>query len=304
MARRYSGGIISSSSVAPAYSGATGVWTRQQQFKNVETAWPFFSGQAVYDSRGSTGSWVCPVGVTSVSVLCVGAGGRGGPGRGYGGGGGYLAYLNNFAVTPGVSYSFAVGTGSTYSYGTKSSFNTTSCVAPGGHDEGDTTEEGVSPAGTAFFAGGHGRTSPSCGGGGAGGYTAAGGNGGTRLTAGKSSGGGGGGGGAGASGVNPNYNPSGGGGSVGIYGLGVNGQGGWSSSTTALGGFGGSGGTNGQYGIGDYGPSNAASTGGGGSCGSDVSGTQYSGGNGGKGTVRIIWPGNIRQFPSTKVGNF
>jgi hypothetical protein len=27
------------------------------------------------------------------------------------------------------------------------------------------------------------------------------------------------------------------------------------------------------------------------------------GGNGGKGAVRIIWPGNTRQFPSTNTGN-
>lgn len=61
--------------------------------------------------------WVCPPGVTSVSVVCVGAGGAG-PGTdgvsnadGEGGGGGALAYKNNISVTPGNFYLIRVGHG-------------------------------------------------------------------------------------------------------------------------------------------------------------------------------------------------
>jgi len=63
--------------------------------------------------------WVCPPGVTSVSVVCVGAGGAG-PGTdgisnadGEGGGGGALAYKNNISVTPGNLYLIRVGHGGT-----------------------------------------------------------------------------------------------------------------------------------------------------------------------------------------------
>jgi hypothetical protein len=66
----------------------------------------FYGGLAPY-----TTTWTVPVGVTSISMVCVGGGGAGGPSRlisttGHlimcgGGGGGALAYRNNYAVTPG-----------------------------------------------------------------------------------------------------------------------------------------------------------------------------------------------------------
>lgn len=55
----------------------------------------------------SNADWVCPAGVTSVSVVCIGSGGRG-----YingGGGGGGLGWKNNIPVTPGTSYKIQVG---------------------------------------------------------------------------------------------------------------------------------------------------------------------------------------------------
>jgi len=54
-------------------------------------------GQDAYTTAG-TYSWVAPAGVTSVSVLVVGAGSN--PGAG----GGALSYKNNFSVTPSNSY--------------------------------------------------------------------------------------------------------------------------------------------------------------------------------------------------------
>ena len=44
-------------------------------------------GESVYATEG-TYTWVCPDGVTSVSVICVGAGGGGGHNGTYGGSGG------------------------------------------------------------------------------------------------------------------------------------------------------------------------------------------------------------------------
>lgn len=65
-------------------------------------------GQTVYTSAGSY-SWVAPANVTSVSVVCVGAGGGAGMYNGGGGGGGALFYRNNISVTPGNTYTIVVG---------------------------------------------------------------------------------------------------------------------------------------------------------------------------------------------------
>ena len=62
-------------------------------------------GQQEYTTAG-TYTWVCPAGVTSVSVVCIGGGGTGGA---YGGSGGSLAYKNNITVSPGTSYTIIVG---------------------------------------------------------------------------------------------------------------------------------------------------------------------------------------------------
>jgi hypothetical protein len=68
----------------------------------------------------STGTWTCPPGVTSITVEAWGAGGGGTIGaadKGYtggGGGGGAYAKLNTVTVTPGISYNFTIGGGTTY----------------------------------------------------------------------------------------------------------------------------------------------------------------------------------------------
>ena len=65
-------------------------------------------------------SWTCPLGVTQVSVLCIGAGGGGanigmsGGGStwtGASGAGGALAFVNNVSVTAGTVYTVRVGAG-------------------------------------------------------------------------------------------------------------------------------------------------------------------------------------------------
>lgn len=80
---------------------------------NPETTYP---GQYEYTGslvNGSTRTWICPPYVTSVSVLCIGAGGGGviTTSGGGGGGGGGLSYLNNIAVTPGTTYTIKVHPG-------------------------------------------------------------------------------------------------------------------------------------------------------------------------------------------------
>ena len=83
-----------------------------------------------YTTAG-TYSWVAPTGVTSVSVVAVGGGGKGICGNsvcsgwgGSGGGGGGLGYKNNYAVTAGNSYTVVVAAG-----GTGGQCITTPCIA-------------------------------------------------------------------------------------------------------------------------------------------------------------------------------
>ena len=69
----------------------------------------------ITDTTAGAGSWVCPAGVTSVSVECWGAGGGGGfahyeySAAGSGAGGSYISYT--MTVTPGKTYYFNVGAG-------------------------------------------------------------------------------------------------------------------------------------------------------------------------------------------------
>jgi hypothetical protein len=71
----------------------------------------------VTQSAAGSYTWVCPAGITSVMVECWGAGaggGGGGPSQGgEGGGGGAYAAEPAYAVTPGTSYTYVVGSGGT-----------------------------------------------------------------------------------------------------------------------------------------------------------------------------------------------
>ena len=273
-----------------------------------------------------TYTWVCPAGVTSVSVVCVGGGGSGSYGNGTGGylgggggggGGGGLGYKNNITVVPGNSYTVVVGAGgASVAYNTSgnnggdSYFIDATTVKGGGGSAGTPPTSRNAPGGTYVGdGGGNGGTGGNCngygvtgGGGGAGGYA---GDGGAGANAGSSSSGGGdgGGGSGGSSFAHPaTYYGAGGGGGVGIFGQGPSGAG---RSGGQLGGYGGSGGadgTNGGVGPGSNytaGPGGAYGGGGGGATNGGYGETSGAGGNG---VVRIIW-GAGRAYPSTNTGD-
>jgi hypothetical protein len=256
------------------------------------TAAVFAQGQQAYTTAG-TYSWTAPAGVTSVSVVTVGKAGDANNGAN----GGALSYINNYAVTPGNSYTVVVSG----AIATRSSF-----VNDG------TVSAGVGSARTGA-GGGNGGTAPNWAGGGAGGYAGNGGNGGTTNTGinwtedgvqfiwpGVAGSGGGGGGGSGysknVSGSWENLAGNGGGG-VGLLGQGADGAGGY-FTTPAGGGSGG--GAGGVVASGAF--SQPAEDANGGAYGG-AAGNRGTGGISGGGAVRIIWPGTTRQFPSTNTGN-
>lgn len=259
-------------------------------------------------------SWTVPTDVTSISIVCIGGGG-GGAGcansygyAGGGGGGGGLAYANNVSVTPGETLTIKAGrAGAAGSRGQNGSDGGTSSVQRGSTDlcsvnggYGGSASNvggdggGANGTGTRYTggAGGPGQSySRGGGGGGAAGYSGDGGDarGGNNFSAGEN-GSGGGGGGGGACSTSPGQT---GGGGIQNKGQGSNGVGGSYNQD----GNGGSGGEVGQNGIG-------GALGGGGS-GTAYTGnpSQGSGQRGGVGSVRIIYPGTSRQFPSTRTAN-
>ena len=254
-------------------------------------------GQAAYTTAG-TFSWTAPAGVTSVSVVAVGPGGKGYgiamPNEGGGGGG--LGWTNNIAVTPGNSYTVVVGAAGS---GTHSYFISTATVRGGAGGDGTATTGGAGGTytGTGGGNGGAGGTSTAgsaSGGGGAGGYAGAGGKGAgsndSSPYAGVAGSGGGGAGGA----LGSPVPGGGGGGGVGILGQGSNGvanaAGYDNGSLTGYQGGGGSGG----------GGTSTTRSRNGGNYGGGSAGHQSSAMNnyGAGGAVRIIW-GPGRAFPST-----
>lgn len=225
----------------------------------------------------STQYWVCPAGVTSISVVAVGLGGTSG-GASCGGGGGALVYRNKVSVIPGNSYQITVGTG--YPNYVTTAFG---MIANAGADGDGGGAAGI-PQGTftAGFYGGNGNgpypnTAAGGGGGGAGGYSGNGGAGGNSAgTSGGGAGGAGGGGGGSSSGQ------GGRGGGVGLLGAGTSGGSVVNTpSGTGVPGKPGSGGVGGDYGGGGGGRTTG--------CGAAA--------------VRIIWPGDVRQFPSTRTAD-
>ena len=276
----------------------------------------------------STYTWICPAGVTSVSVVCVGGGGGGdaaGSNNGNnnsvrGGGGGGLGWKNSIAVTPGNSYTVQVGNGGASGPGGTSFFISSATVAGFGGQNPLSGGAGGSFTGDGGGAGGAGGTgvnpvSPTVGnpiqfggGGGAGGYSGSGGTGGNASNGAGSVGSGGGGGGGGAwtnAGYTPTYGyGSSSGGGVGLNGIGSNGVGGL-GATGPESGQGPTAGGGGSFGV-------AGIVAGGGGNPYGASGGQYGGGassggigapyqNGGAGAVRIIWQGlgTLRSFPNT-----
>ena len=279
------------------------------------------TGQAEYTwgaTSSTTYTWIAPTGVTSVSVLVIAYGGWGQDGFSYccggtfyvagtGGGGGGLAYRNNITVVPGTGYTVAFDS----SGGERQYFNArtntgTSVVAGNGIEGGAGGGPGSFFFGTAGYNGGFGgrqlvgsgsyANARAGGGGSAGGYSNTGADGGGSVTATSGAAGFGGAGGGGGMATTGNVG-GGGAGGIGNLGQGANGTGGAAGSG---GGGGGSGGV--------AGTANAGAIGG--------IGGQYGGGGGGNGnpqnqqfdrrgypSIRIIWPGTTRSFPSTNTGN-
>jgi len=252
------------------------------------------TGQQAYTTAG-TYSWVAPAGVTKVSVVAVGAGGKGGLSvcctqGGFGGG---LGYKNNITVVPGNSYTVVVGLSCFSNLSVGNSYFNNASVVKGGAGVSYFTY-GACGSGYVGDGGGYGGIGGrSCvalkvGGGGAGGYGSvcfqSGGCGYPRGSRQGKLGGGGGGGYC--------FYRGGGGGGVGILGQGANGVAGAISAPQYQGG-GGSGGVGGGCSV------DGGSYGGGG--GSASSGVPM--GLGANGAVRIIWPGTTRQFPSTCTGD-
>lgn len=247
---------------------------------------PAVVGQQAYTSSGSY-CWTAPCGVTSVSVVTVGAGG----GTRSGGGGG-LGYKNNYSVNAGCTYSVVVGAGTSTGSGGQSYFVAT-CVVRGGG--GISQGAGGTYTGDGGGNGGAGsitQYADTGGGGGAGGYAGNGGYGSTfNTTAGAGAGGGGGGGDGWSCG---GWVAGGGGGGVGILGQGSNGAAGSGCGGTASEGKGGSCGADGSN-------RNGGLYGGG--AGVLVNCGSFSNKSGAGGAVRIIWPGDSRSFPSTSTGD-
>jgi hypothetical protein len=239
-------------------------------------------GEVEFTTPG-TYTWTPPKDVTSISAVCIGAGGIGISNWGaLGGGGGGLGWKNNIPVTSGTTYTVVVG--NTTSGNRDSYFSTSTLVAGlGGTNAnvvGSITYPGLGGGfvGDGGGSGGNGGivySSQIAGGGGAGGYTGSGGLGGYRQIGGygytidgaAAAGGGGGGGGS-----NPSRNTAGNGGGVGIYGQGVNGL----PGTTLL--LTGGAGSGGNFGGGGAGASNPTAP--------------------GTGAVRLIW-GSDRAFPAS-----
>jgi len=250
---------------------------------------PIDAGEQEWTTPGSY-SWTCPADVTSVSAVCVGAGGDGGADK-HGDGGGGLGWKNNISVTPGQSYTVVVGNknsggGDSYflDYNTVRGGGGSPSTTNNGGTGGDWTGDGGGNGGQ----GGSKNGSYAGGGGGAGGYSGNGGMGGTGISFGASSGnqgnGGAGGGGAGASWE------GGAGGGVGLEGEGTNGAGASTYDSGGSGSYGhcGKGGSGGDPQTFAAFPSLGPGSGGGG--GNGIAGSN--------GAVRILW-GLGRAFPST-----
>jgi len=282
-------------------------------------------GEATFTVAGAN-TWTVPANVTSVSIVMVGGGGSGGGGYGSGGGGAALTYINNLSVVPGNTYNLFVGAGGTSAtrVGSASWFSNSIFLYAGGGNGGFD-----GPGTSARTVGG---------GGGAAGYSGNGGVGGGNTAAGGYSGGTGGTGGGLVPGL---VTYTGGTGGISILGsvkCGPAGAGVGGSGAGGAGGYNvgcGGGGVSylGQSSVDNNGnpttpgaATNAgvsgANTFNGGSGGNSAisvgistqfkyNGVRYGSGggglngvtSGGPGFVRIVWPGDVRQYPNTMVKN-
>jgi hypothetical protein len=209
------------------------------------------------DTYTTSGSWVCPPGVTEVQVEAWGggAGGRNAPNNvnktsGGGGGGGAYARRNAITVIPGNTYSFTIGAGgSAHLTNSTAGGNTTATIEGVEITAAGGASPGAYSTSTGNSAGGQGGQSADC----VGDVIFSGGNGGSNWSSTSSNDGHGGGGGGGAGsteiGGNGGDGTSDTGGAVGVGGSSNGGNGGaggnntgGAASTTGYGGGGGGGG--------------------------------------------------------------
>jgi len=232
---------------------ASGAITMPTNFYGKSTATSsgmYWVGTSIGQDEGLnefTGAFIVPAGVTSLSAVCIGAGGNWQAPQ-YISSGGALAY-GTFSVTPGETLTITVANmiaagagggissvkrGATTLVGAYSAFKngTAGTVIAGTGGSGGTGGSPYTyiPSGTIGQGGG----------GGAGGYSGNGGNGGNAANAGTdpmngyagSNGSGGGGGGGGGAGLNGSWGTFGAGGGVGPFGVGSSGTGGAGGDAT------------------------------------------------------------------------
>ena len=283
------------------------------------------TGQVEWDNDTTldyTTTWTVPTGVEKISVLCIG---RGGQATEYqGGGGGGLTYANNISVTAGDTLNIRISGG--YSAGAtvdsaarwtwgsrlyKGSLAspTWAVIAYCGHDTAGKSGTSVTVSATSNTGGDAGDYASSWAGsnyggaGGAAGYAGAGGDGSQGNNPSSNGAGGGCGGGMGRHSSTSHMNGAGGGGGTGRFGQGSNGSG-FSIIDASSDVRGGRRGQGGSFGTpnpgGDFSAVPGVYGGGNGRYDAyDVDATS----KGGKGLVRIIYPGDDRYYPTTQTGN-
>ncbi|UAY50643.1 PKD-like domain-containing protein [Ferruginibacter albus] len=217
------------------------------------------------NTYNSSTTWTCPIGVSSITVECWGAGGAGGgatanPSSGGGGGGGSYVKNTSIAVTPGTTYTITVGAGGSGSTGAGQAGgdswfgSTTTILAKGGNGGNGASSTNQTATGAAAVTTGNvGATSP---------FNYYGGAGGTGSSNGGSGGGGGSSAGTGSNGNN------------------ASGRNGGSAPT---GGFAGADGST------SSGSGSNGGVGAGGAGGKASSSTDRSGGDGGDGRIKITY---------------
>ena len=223
------------------------------QVLRLKSAMGIEAGLPAFTTPGA-GTWLCPAGVTSITVECWGGGGKGGStannGTETGGGGGGAYSRSTLTVVPGITYDFYVGAGSTTTAAGRDSWflNATTVMSKGGNSVANNTATGAAggAAGSGFGT--------------------------TKLS-----------GGSGANGNNGN-NGGGGGSSAGTSLDGTNAT----NATGATAPVGGGNGGSGRSGSNGNGNNGSIPGGGGGGVRSGSSGTQ-SGGSGANGKVSITW---------------
>lgn len=253
---------------APIPLGTAGIFSRAAK------------GETSFTTTG-TFTFIVPANVRFISAVCISAGGN--PSGVIGGGGGGLAWRNRIPVTPGETLTVV----NTQQLGFTPGMTVIRRGSTGDILVGAVSAVGNSPGVPLVGQGGSGGLPFSSGGGGAGGY-----GGGGSTNAQDASGGA-----AAGGGTFGNY--SGGGGGTGLNGLTTA----WGLATGGTSNAGGGAGVGGNAGVigsctGCVCPptcywqgGNGGNYGGGGGYGGN------NGGAGGSGAVRIIWPGETRQFP-------